>query len=151
MENETDFRIEEKVVSLFQPDILLSSQYFETVHTRASLEPEKELMLAVLEDAVLCFQKGSFAGDRRRKALFPDAEEWIMEENSDWPFSFENICEVLGFNPAYLRQGLLHWKEKKLAHHQKIRVTEILSLGHRIPESGNGRRGSTVVREGSFL
>ncbi len=151
MANETNFRIEEKVVSLFQPDILLTAQYFETVHTRASLEPEKELMLAVLEDAILCFQKGSFAGDRRRKALFPDAEEWIMEENSDWPFSFENICEALGLNPAYLRQGLLCWKEKKLAHHQKIRVTEILLLGHQIPESDNGKRGSTVVREGSFL
>lgn len=151
MANETDFRIEEKVASLFQPDILLAAQYVETVRTRASLEPETRLMLAVLEEAVLCFQKGSSAGDRRRKSLFRDAEEWIMEENSDWPFSFENICEALGLNPAYLRQGLLRWKEKKLAHHQKIRVTESLSLGHRIPESGNGRRGSTVAREGSFL
>ncbi len=151
MANETDFRIEEEVVSLFQPDILLAAQYVETFRTKTDLESEKRLMLAVLEDAVLCFQKGSLAGDRRRKALFPDAEEWIMEENSHWPFSFENICQVLGFDPAYLRQGLLRWKEKKLAHHQKIRVTEIPALGHRIPESGNGRRGSTVAREGSFL
>jgi len=136
---------------MFQPDTLAPAQYFETVRTRASLEPEKRLMLAVLEDAVLCFQKGSSAGDRRRKALFPDAEEWIMEENRDWPFSFENICEVFGINPAYLRQGLLRWKRKKLPHLQLVRQTKSPSLGHRIPESGNGRRGSTVAREGSFL
>ena len=151
--NEANLTIEEEttVDSLFQPDMLLSSQYFETVRTRASLEPEKRLMLAVLEDAVLCFQKGSFAGDRRRKALFPDAEEWIMEENSDWPFSFENICEVLGFNPDYLRQGLLRWKGKKLPHCQKIRAAEIPSLGHWIPDFDNGSREGTVAREGKFL
>lgn len=151
MANETDFRIEEKVASLFQPDVLLPAQYFETVRTRASLEPEKRLMLAVLEDAVLCFQKGSFAGDRRRKALFPDAEEWIMEENSDWPFSFENICEVFGISPAYLRQGLLRWKRKKLLYLELVRQTNGPSLGHRIPKSDNGKRGNAAVREGSFL
>ena len=151
MRNETSLSIEENVASLFQPDILLAAQYVETFRTKTDLESEKRLMLAVLEEAVLCFQKGSFAGDRRRKSLFRDAEEWIMEENSDWPFSFENICEALGLNSAYLRQGLLRCKEKKLPHCQKIGVTESLSLGHRIPESGNGRRGSAVAREGSFL
>ena len=74
-----------------------------------------------------------------------------MEKNSDWPFSFENICEVLGFDPAYLRQGLLRWKRKKLLYLQLVRQAKSPSLGHRIPESGNGRRGSAVVREGSFL
>ena len=136
---------------LFQPDILLAAQYVETFRTKTDLESEKRLMLAVLEEAVLCFQKGIFAGDRRRKALFPDAEEWIMEENSDWPFSFENICEVLGINPAYLRQGLLRWKEKKLARRQKIRAAEIPSLGHWIPDFDNGIREGTVAREGTFL
>jgi len=144
--NETNFSIEGKVASLFQPDILVAAQYLETVLTRASLEPEKRLMLAVLEDAVLCFQKGSSAGDRRRKALFTDAEEWIMEENGDWPFSFENICEVLGLNPAYLRQGLLRWKRKKLLCPQLVREKSS-SLGHQIPKSDNGKRGNAVVKE----
>jgi len=27
-------------------------------------------------------------------------------------FSFENVCEVLGLNAAYLRQGLLLWNPK---------------------------------------
>ena len=74
-----------------------------------------------------------------------------MEKNSDWPFSFENICEVLGFDPAYLRQGLLRWKRKKLPYLQLVRQTKSPSLGHRIPQSDNGKRGSTVAREGSFL
>jgi hypothetical protein len=36
-----------------------------------------------------------------------------------WVFSFENICEALGFNPAYVRQGLLRWMKNKLPKHRK--------------------------------
>lgn len=134
MRNETNLSIEENVASLFQPDILLSAQHLETFCTKTYLESEKRLMLAVLEEAVLCFQKYISAGDRRRKALFRDAEEWIMEETSDWLFSFENTCEVLGVNPDYLRQGLLRWKRKKLPYRQLARQTKGPSLGHRIPK-----------------
>ena len=28
---------------------------------------------------------------------------------SDWVFSFENICETLGLDVGYVRQGLLRW------------------------------------------
>jgi hypothetical protein len=38
---------------------------------------------------------------------------------SDGVVSFENICEVLGFNPAYVHQGLLRWMENKLPKHRK--------------------------------
>ncbi len=111
MTNDTNLSIGEKVASFFQPDILVAARY----HATTYLESEKRLMLAVLEEAVLCFQKYISAGDIREKALFCDAEKWIVEENTDWPFSFENICQVLGFNPSYLRNGLLRWKQKKLA------------------------------------
>jgi len=110
---------EEKMGSLFQPDTLVPTQYFETFHRKAHLEPEKRFMLAILEDAVACSQKHIFARDSKRKAILHEAEDWILEENSDWLFSFENICEVLGFNPSYVRQGLLRWKEMKLAEHPR--------------------------------
>ena len=79
-------------------------------------------MLAVLEDAIWCFQKYIFARDSKRRGLFRDAEAWIFEENSDWLFSFENICEFWGFNPQYVRQGLARWKERKLAERHKAKI-----------------------------
>lgn len=123
--------MEEKVASLFQPDILLPAQYLETFRRKANLEPEKELMLVVLEDAISCFQKYIFARDSKRSGLFCDAEAWIFEENSDWPFSFENICEVLGFSPQYVRQGLLRWKEAKLAERPKARIYRLTPKAHK--------------------
>lgn len=104
---------EEKLAALFQPDTLLPAQYYETLHNRASLLPEKRHMLAVLEDAIGCFKNSIFAQGRRQATLFHDADSWILGENNDWLFSFENICETLGIEPAYLRQKLLSWKKKQ--------------------------------------
>lgn len=112
----------EENLALIQPDILLPAQYFENFRTKTSLEPQKKLMLAVLEDAVRCFQDNVTAQSGKRKKLFDEAEEWILEENSDWLFSFENICEVLGFDPQYIRQGLLRSKEQKPPNHRNVKA-----------------------------
>jgi hypothetical protein len=67
----------------------------------------------VLQDAVECFKTYAFATRPREKRLFQEAEEWIVEKNGDWLFSFENICETLQLHADYLRQGLLSWKDAK--------------------------------------
>jgi hypothetical protein len=43
-----------------------------------------------------------------------DAEEWILSRDHAYLFSFENVCEALGYDAEYLRQGLLRWKETAL-------------------------------------
>src|SRR4030095_4575530 len=116
--DQTGLTPDERIGALFQPDSLLSTHYFETLR-KTILEPEKRLMLAILEDAIHCFQDNLFTRNVRGKRLFEEAEEWIVEADGDRVFSFENICEALGFNPAYVRQGLLRWMENKLPKHRK--------------------------------
>jgi len=124
---ETTPFVEEKLASLFQPDTLLPAEYLETTCRKAHLEPEKKLMFAVLKDAIDCFQDNVLAHGRRKKRLFREAEEWILTEDEDWLFSFENICEVLGFNPRYVRQGLIRWKEAELARRPKAKIYRLIS------------------------
>lgn len=131
MTYETGLSVEEKVTSLFQPDTLLPAQYLETFRRKAHLEPEKRLMLAVLEDAVVCFQKYLLTRDGKGRAMFREAEEWIMEEDSDWLFSFESVCEVLGFDPQYVRQGLVRWKQSKLAERPKAKIYRLTPRANR--------------------
>lgn len=52
---------------------------------------------------------------------YQDALEWVEDKSTDWLFSFNNICDLLGFDPDYLRQILLK-KEGKYANpaHAKI-------------------------------
>jgi hypothetical protein len=97
--------------TLLQPDILLPAQYLG--HRRQStLEPERALMLAILEDAVRCFQENHLARCGNARRIFQDAQRWLFGTGYDWFFGFENICAILGFDPQYLRRGLLAWKEK---------------------------------------
>ena len=117
------------VVPLFQPDPTAPDQYLETFHSKVSLEPEKRLMLAVLQDAVSCFQKYLSARDQKGKALFREIEEWILERDSSRIFSFESICEALELNPRYVRQGLMRWKEKELRRQAETFHAEMESAG----------------------
>ena len=110
--DEPSFTSDERVSSLFQPDTLLSTQYFENLRRQTLFEPEKRLMLAILEDGIHCYFDNLHAGGSKKKRLFEDAAAWIVEINGDWVFSFESVCDALGLNPAYVRQGLLRWREK---------------------------------------
>lgn len=101
-----------RAVSLFQPDALAAHEYFQTIRKRDRLAPEEELMLAVLEDAFFCLRKYLFARDKKGKAICRETEKWILEEDSKWIFSFENICEFLRISPSYIRAGLLRWKDQ---------------------------------------
>lgn len=87
----------------------------EGVYKKNLREGEERLMLAVLESAVEDFQKYVLVRKPSGKKLFREAEEWFLEKESGGVlFSFEGICETLQLHPAYIRQGLMLWKETKL-------------------------------------
>jgi hypothetical protein len=112
---------------LLQPDIILPVQFAGALRRQAPrLTGEVQLVMAVLEDAVNCFQKYLYAKNNRERRLFRDAEEWIMtgrrrvrsgglEEPS---LSFEYVCEVLGLDESCVRQGLQRWRERQLEGRQ---------------------------------
>jgi hypothetical protein len=116
----TRLTVDDKIRSLFQLDPVLPALYQNTFQRRFHLLPEKTLMLAVLEDAVDCFQKYSTAGSPKMKQLFQEAEQWILEQDSEWLFSFEQVCSTLGWNPNYIRRGLMEEKQRLQARrHEK--------------------------------
>jgi hypothetical protein len=73
---------------------------------------EIALMRAVLEDAIGCFQKQTVNSGRRVKRLAREAEGWFFTTDYNWPFSFVNICAVLGLDPEYMRMGLKRWRQR---------------------------------------
>ena len=101
--------------SLFKPDT-----GFDTPWTKPS---EHKLMLAVLDDAVSCFQKYFAARDKKEARLFREAEEWILQQDkSDWLLSFDDVCETLDLNPDYIREGLLRWRYLRLRERDRVRL-----------------------------
>jgi len=110
-------------VAIFEPDILNDVIKGGRVH---GVRPERRLMVAVLADAIGCFQKNRMARNAKKRRLFLEAEEWIRSEDIEWPFSFRNICDVLGVDAEALRAQAAIWK------HQAARVQP----RHRLQASG---------------
>jgi predicted Ser/Thr protein kinase len=85
---------------------------FESLFKRTIREGEKELMLAVLEDAISSFQRYLIARNEGERKQFQEAQEWILGKDEDWLFSFDAICEALDLDPDYLRRGLMAWAKR---------------------------------------
>jgi len=56
-----------------------------------------------------------------------------MEDGDESLFSFNELCELLGFNPQYLRKRLLRWKQEAL-------------LGRDVETYRSGRSGKNLKR-----
>jgi hypothetical protein len=122
--------------SLFQPDTLLPSQFFAAMRKKVPQEAEYRLILAVLQDAVECFQKHLFSRDHKARQLFEDAEAWIVSDDRDWPFSFVNICEILNVQPEYLRRGLRAWQDREYRTRPRFRMLAPRSTAGTADEGG---------------
>jgi hypothetical protein len=97
-------------IHLFAP--IFPEQFHHSPDVTYKRRGEVALMYAVLDDAITCFQNGSFATARRAQRLAREAEAWFFAEDPAWIFSFVNICAVLGLDPDYIRLGLRRWRQR---------------------------------------
>jgi hypothetical protein len=122
---EKNFGAEDRLSPLFQPDTLMSDEYFANYRRRIPLEPEKALLLAVLEDGVRTFQENIFAESGKKRALLDEAREWLFTHGVEHVFSFDSVCSSLGLDPVYIRCGLKRWEEHaRAATKKKQRVPQ---------------------------
>lgn len=91
-----------ETTDLFQEDASLPSQYWDTFARKRDLEPEKRLLLAVLDNAIRAYRSCIFTGGRR----FNEVEGWLFNDVSEDTFSFRNICDVLGLSSGRIRESL---------------------------------------------
>ena len=81
--------------------------------TGSIVRGEQRLMLAVLENAILAFQKHVFSPGRRGRKLYRETENWLLSRDRCSPFCFESICDALDLDPSYVRTGLLTWRDRQ--------------------------------------
>jgi hypothetical protein len=98
----------------FEAEPILASQFFEGRRRNAAPEPEKRLMLAILTDAVHCYQVGCAAQKSSRIRAFKEAEEWLFSANGYGPLSCENVGYALAITPDYLRKMLRKWRVQRV-------------------------------------
>ena len=111
--------MEDRIGSLFQPDTLLGEDYAANFRRKIPLEPERTLLLAVLEDGIRCYQENLFANNGKRRTLFDEAKEWLFSDEANWFCSFVSICTLLNLEPSYIRRGLGEWEARTRRGTQK--------------------------------
>ena len=89
------------------PDAALPSQFADIWHRTRAISPERALALAVLQEAVVDLEKYRFAKRRRQQRMFWEAYEWIVSNDRRWPFSYINLCELIGMDADSARKRLL--------------------------------------------
>jgi hypothetical protein len=79
----------------------------ETVEAVASFGPEVALAKGVLVQARQDLRRFRAAKNGLEREIYADAYSWVASDDLWWPYSFFNVCEVLGLSPEVLRAELL--------------------------------------------
>ena len=117
------------LLDYLSPDLTLPEQYFAQQANDDGMGPEKALMYAVLKDGIRCFYKYTGSTRRKYRKMSDEAEEWLMDDCWDDPFSFTVICDTLGIDPACLRAKLLAWKDTELERRRMTGDTKSIQVG----------------------
>lgn len=112
---------------ILEPDIFLPSQFYGATGLSRKLEGEKRLMIAVLKDAVECLDKYRGSRSPLGQDQYLSAIEWVEDTDTEWLFSFTNICDLLGFDPEYMREVLLK-RENRYIKPERTRVMSLAAM-----------------------
>lgn len=98
---------------IFEPDVVLAPDFYAP---RTGLpDPERSLMIAVLEEASRCLLNYCTSIDRKQRQLYEEARDWFASEDYEHLYSYENVCHVLGIDPAYLRRRIFAVRDRRAA------------------------------------
>jgi hypothetical protein len=118
-------------------DTILPAQFW-TALADPRIEPEKRLMVAVLEDAVsLVVGRGGCGGDDPRAAV-REALRWFASDCRATPFAFASICDVLDLDVDRLREAI-----HAAPHHRQLFRRPRLQAGrgrHQVRSGERSRR-----------
>lgn len=70
------------------------------------VQPERQLMAAVLVDAVATWRRNCSPRDALAKRRLAEVVGWLQDPDPSWPFSFLRICAELGLDAARIRRML---------------------------------------------
>jgi hypothetical protein len=80
---------------------------FDDYPRHGPLAAERQLMLAVLADAVRSYVGNRGARDHESRALFRETLAWFKSADRTTLFAFESICDTLDIEPDYVRRILV--------------------------------------------
>lgn len=84
--------------------ITLASPKQITNELATGLEPERALAAGVLRQATADLRRFRESKDAIGREMYLDARTWFDSNDSEWPYSFLNVCEALRLSPDEVRE-----------------------------------------------
>lgn len=109
---------------MYQPSAMKTEVTFAENEVTART-PEERLMIAVLEDALVTFERGLRSRNPMVRRAFLEVDHWVRDRKNDDLFSFENICAMLGIDAGYLRAGLAAVKRSARLHQKTSTIRKL--------------------------
>jgi len=90
-----------------------------------TVTPEKGLAKGVLRQAAKDLRLFHAVQDPISHAIYMDAYTWVLSDDTSWPYSFVNICQLLGVSIEFTRSDLLldaqsQWYSRSLRTAKRI-------------------------------
>ncbi len=67
----------------------------------------KDLAAGILKQAGLDLRRFHDATSEIEQEFYLDAYRWVISDDCSWPFSFLNVCQLLGLIPETVREEVL--------------------------------------------
>jgi len=93
--------------AILEPVVILPSQLAVEAQWLEDMSGPVALMLAVLEEAARCIERGRRRRHSGARKLAAEAEAWVRSDSREWPFAFASICDVLGLDVDAARSRFL--------------------------------------------
>lgn len=71
------------------------------------VSPERALAAGVLQQAAADLRRFRHAKDAVGREMHADAQAWFLTNDPEWPYSFANVCEVLGLSAESVLDEIL--------------------------------------------
>jgi hypothetical protein len=97
------------------PEFLSPDQFFSDRLLTGNSAEELSLQWAVFMDGLQQYWSLAENEAGRNSEEFTQEESWMLVDDEDWPFSFKQLCETFGLQPASVRTALSSWKNARVA------------------------------------
>lgn len=121
--------------SVFSGASILPEQ-FHSPRRDHRFEGERNLLFALLEDAVRCYLDNCNDRTALKRIQYVEAHDWIFSVKDRGPFSFVSVCENLDIEPDSLRAGLRikHARIRSVALSHRDAASRPVSLADRFAQ-----------------
>ena len=110
------------------------------------LEPERALAAGVLRQAANDLRRFRESEDAIGREMYWDARSWFLSNDTEWPYSFLNVCHSLGIAPENIRDEVFaDARSGLLSHSRRVAMATATQFVRSLSTLCSSRRSSALA------